>query len=86
MNFEDSEANLYLLEDTVGDYKLQVKYEHPNFIVEVIHLPSNEVLMRPVRSEFEPLFGIDVVDMDNIMATAEELCTQHENNPLKDVE
>lgn len=86
MSFEDSEANLYLLEDTVGDYKLQVKYEYPNFIVEVIHLPSNEVMARPVVANFEPRFGIDVVDMDNIMAVAEELCIQHENNPLKDVE
>lgn len=84
-NFKDVQINPYLIEDVVGDFKLRVKYETPYYIVEVIHIPSGEILMRPVQSSFEPLWGIDVVDMDNIMIAAEELCKIHENNPLKDV-
>lgn len=74
----DSERLVH--EEVVGDFKLEVSYNADNnFYIRVTEIPSGNIKETHVPSSFEPRFGIDAIDMSEILIAAEELCEEFEN-------
>lgn len=68
-----------MFDDLVGDFHLHVYYNtKKQFEIEVTKVSTNQTKMTAIRSTYEPLFGIDQIDMYEILANAEALCEEFE--------
>lgn len=71
---------LRVWEEEVGNYTGIAYYVSDHtFLVEVTTRDTGEVLAKSFPAFYEPRFGVDVADMDNIMQAAESLCIAHES-------
>lgn len=68
--------------DTVGDMNLEVFYTEDHKFKVVVKLISDPTKFREelIQSNYEPRFGIDISDMDNILVTAEKLAIELESS------
>jgi len=58
-------------------FKLEIFYEGHRYRVVVTHDDGRQ-LERVVRASWEPRFGIDVSDKNDIIVAAEEMCAELE--------
>lgn len=78
-------SQFQVMEDTTDKFHLVVNYvTNHTFVVEVRALDTDEVLMREIGANFEPRFGVDVLDMENILRTAEDLCLFYESGDYQE--
>lgn len=70
-----------MLQETVGDMVLTVDYlvESSSFLIKVRHMPSGTIRSATHKAYFDPIFGIDEVDMISIAIIAEDLTVEIEN-------
>lgn len=67
---------------TVPPFTLEVFYEYGHHRYRVAIRQDGEVkAIDYVRATYEPQFGIDAADMDEINARAEDLCVMLEKQP-----
>lgn len=75
-----------VFEDTSGNYKVNAYYvSNHTFLVEVTAISSGEILAKSFTAFYEPRFGVDQADMQNILEAAEALCVAHESDNYKEL-
>lgn len=83
-SYEPKLTQVLVHTDIVGDFKLDAYYvsDH-SYLVEVTNIPSGTILAKSFVAFYEPRFGVDMVDMDNILAAAEEMCAAYESSEFQ---
>lgn len=75
-----------VMQDISGDFQLTAYYvSNHTYLVEVMNINTKEILAKTFPALWEPRFGVDHEDMNNILMTAEELCTRHESGDYQDL-